>query len=171
MSWKGKSTSVRNCGVCDEDFYRHKGKWHMSVFSILLVEDHAGFAKALLNMLAQDPQLQVVAVAEDAEQALERLRELKVDLALIDFSLPDMTGVELLEKLHHDHPDLRCAILSGHLLPQHARRALASGARGYLIKDDPLGILTGIQHILKGEIYVSEELRKAGLSDLLGDLT
>lgn len=134
----------------------------MSIASILLVEDHAGFAKALLNMLSQNQQLKVVAVAEDAEEALEKLRTTNVDLVLVDFSLPDMTGVELLERLRHDYPDLRCAILSGHLLPQHARRALASGARGYLIKDDPLGILTGIQRILKGEIYVSEELRQAG---------
>lgn len=143
----------------------------MSKYSILLVEDHAGFAKALLNMLGQNPELKVVGVAPDAEEALQLLQQLKVDLALVDFSLPDMTGVELLEKLHHEYPDLRCAILSGHLLPQHARRALATGARGYLIKDDPLGILTGIQHILKGEIYVSEELRNLGLSDLLTDLT
>ncbi|RPJ26283.1 MAG: DNA-binding response regulator [Chloroflexi bacterium] len=143
----------------------------MSAFSILLVEDHAGFAKALLNMLGQNKDLNVVAVAENAEQALEKLQTLSVDLVLVDFSLPDMTGVELLERLQHEYPDLRCAILSGHLLPQHARRALATGARGYLIKDDPLGILIGIQHILKGEIYVSEELRKSGLSDLLTDLT
>ncbi len=138
----------------------------MSVSSILLVEDHAGFAKALLSMLTQNLQLNVVAVAEDAEEALEKLRTLSVDLVLIDFSLPDMTGVELLEKLRQEYPDLRCAIVSGHLLPQHARRALAMGARGYLIKDDPIGILTGIQQILKGEIYVSEELRNLGLSDL-----
>ncbi|HEX2995713.1 MAG TPA: response regulator transcription factor [Anaerolineales bacterium] len=138
----------------------------MSVASILLVEDHAGFAKALLNMLSQNQQLKVVAVAGDAEEALEKLRTMNVDLVLVDFSLPDMTGVELLERLRYDYPDLRCAILSGHLLPQHARRALATGARGYLIKDDPLGIITGIQHILKGEIYVSEELRQAGLGDV-----
>ena len=143
----------------------------MSISSILLVEDHAGFAKALLNMLGQNQDLQVVAVAQDAKEALEQLRKLSVDLVLVDFSLPDMTGVELLEKLHDDYPDLHCAILSGHLLPQHARRALATGARGYLIKDDPIGILTGIQHILNGEIYVSEELRKLGLSDLLTDFT
>lgn len=141
----------------------------MSVSSILLVEDHPGFAKALLNMLGQNQELKVVAVAQDAEEALQLLQEVDVDLALLDFSLPDMTGVELLEKLHSEYPELRCAILSGHLLPQHARRALATGARGYLIKDDPMGILTGIQHILRGEIYVSEELRKAGLSDMLSD--
>ncbi len=158
---------MKNCGIYDKDLYKYDGGGGMSVSSILLVEDHAGFAQALLNMLGQNQDLKVVAVAGDAEEALERLRELSVDLVLIDFSLPDMTGVELLERLHRERPDLRCAIISGHLLPQHARRALATGARGYLIKDDPLGIVTGIQHILKGEIYVSKELRNLGLSDLL----
>ena len=139
----------------------------MNPYSIFLVEDHAGFASALNNMLSQKENLKIVAVAGTAEEALEQLRDVKVDLVLIDFSLPDMTGLNLLERLHNDHPDLRCAILSGHLLPQHARRALDVGGRGYLIKDNPAEILTGIQCMLRGEIYVSKELRKAGSTDLL----
>ena len=142
----------------------------MNPHSIFLVEDHAGFANALNNMLSQNQDLKIVAVAETAEEALEQLGSLKVDLVLIDFSLPDMTGLNLLERLHHEHPDLRCAILSGHLLPQHARRALDVGGRGYLIKDNPLEILEGIQSILRGDFYVSEELRKAGPPDLLTGL-
>jgi DNA-binding NarL/FixJ family response regulator len=141
----------------------------MNKSSILLVEDHAGFAKALLNMLSQNPNLQIVAVAESAEAAIEYLRESRVDLVLADYSLPDMSGVNLLEALLAEHPDLPCAMLSGHLSLQHARRALELGARGYLIKDDPLGILNGIPRILNGEIYVSEELRSPGSSDLLAD--
>jgi len=139
----------------------------MNPYSIFLVEDHAGFASALNNMLSQKENLKIVAVAGTAEEALEQLRDVKVDLVLIDFSLPDMTGLNLLERLHNEHPDLRCAILSGHLLPQHARRALDVGGRGYLIKDNPAEILTGIQCMLRGEIYVSKELRKAGSTDLL----
>ena len=139
----------------------------MSVSSILLVEDHAGFAKALLNMLGQNPNLHVVAVAESAEAALHYLRESSVDLVLVDYSLPDMSGVNLLEALLAERPALRCAMLSGYLSLEHARRALELGARGYMIKDNPLGILNGIPRILKGEIYVSEELRSLGSSDLL----
>jgi len=139
----------------------------MSTFSIFLVEDHAGFAKALLNMLAQDPSLKVVAVADSAESALQYLRGTRSDLVLIDYSLPDMNGISLLEQLRYEHPEIPCAILSGHLSLQHARRALEAGARGYLIKDNPAGILTGIQSILNGEIYISEELRSLGSSDLL----
>jgi len=139
----------------------------MNTYSIFLVEDHAGFAKALNNMLSQNQGLKIAAVAETAAEALEQLRKVEVDLVLIDFSLPDMTGLNLLERLHQEHPDLRCAILSGHLLPQHARRALDVGARGYLIKDNPLEIISGIQSILRGEYYVSEELRNSGSGDLL----
>lgn len=139
----------------------------MNPSSIFLVEDHAGFAQALNNMLSQNHDLRITAVAETAQEALEQLREVQVDLVLIDFSLPDMTGLNLLERLHQEYPDLRCAILSGHLLPQHARRALDVGARGYLIKDNPLEIITGIQCMLRGEYYVSEELRKSGPGDLL----
>lgn len=139
----------------------------MSTSSILLVEDHAGFAKALLSMLAQNPNFQVVAVAESAEAALQYLHDYTVNLVLVDYSLPDMSGVNLIEALQEQHPDLPCAILSGHLSLQHARSALELGARGYMIKDNPLGILAGIPRILKGEIYVSEELRSPGSNDLL----
>jgi DNA-binding NarL/FixJ family response regulator len=142
----------------------------MNPHSIFLVEDHAGFANALNNMLSQNQNLKIVAVAETAEEALQQLRDVKVDLVLIDFSLPDMTGLNLLERLHHENPDLRCAILSGHLLPQHARRALDVGGRGYLIKDNPLEIIEGIQAILQGEYYVSSELRNTGPSDVLAGM-
>lgn len=139
----------------------------MSVSSILMVEDHAGFAKALLNMLAQNPHFQIVAVADSAEAALKYLRDSNVDLVLIDYSLPDMSGINLLETLLAEHPSLVCAMLSGHLSLQHAQRALELGARGYMIKDNPLGIMNGIPRILKGEIYVSDELRNLGPTDLL----
>lgn len=142
----------------------------MNPYSIFLVEDHAGFAQALNSMLSQNQNLKIVAVAGTAQEALEQLPDLKVDLALIDFSLPDMTGLNLLERLHHEYPDLRCAILSGHLLPQHARRALDVGARGYLIKDNPMEIVTGIQSMLRGEIYVSQQLRDTNSTDLLAGM-
>lgn len=143
----------------------------MKMASILLVEDHAGFANALRNMLAQNPSLQISAVADSAESALRYLRESQVDLVLLDYSLPDMSGLSLLEALLAEHPHLPCAMLSGHLSLQHARRALELGARGYLIKDNPLGIMSGLPRILKGEIFISEELRSLGSSDLLTDFT
>ena len=130
----------------------------MNTVSVLLVEDHEVFAKALLRVLSGNPNLNVVAVADSAEKALEKLPDLKVDLVLADVSLPNMNGINLVEEIRQKYPHLRCAVLSGHIAPEYVQRALHAGAQGYLVKDDPGGILDGIQHIMNGEVYVSKEV-------------
>ena len=127
--------------------------------SILLVEDHVIFAKALLRVLRERGNLEVTAVATSAEEALEQIQDLEVDLVLVDVSLPNQSGISLVLVLHEKYPDLPCVMLSGHLSPHYARSSLAAGARGYLVKDRAEEILTGIQRVLQGEIYVSEEVR------------
>jgi len=72
----------------------------MNPSSILLVEDHAAFANALLNILNKNGNMNVVAVADSAEKALEQLPELHVDLVLVDVSLPQMSGINLVAALH-----------------------------------------------------------------------
>ncbi|HEX9333965.1 MAG TPA: response regulator transcription factor [Anaerolineales bacterium] len=126
--------------------------------SILLVEDHAIFAQALLRLLRDRGHLEVVDIAKSAEEALEKIPDLAVELVLVDVSLPKRSGISLVIALHAKYPDLPCVMLSGHLSRHYARRSLDAGARGYLIKDRADGILEGIQRVLDGEIYVSEEL-------------
>jgi DNA-binding NarL/FixJ family response regulator len=130
--------------------------------SIFLVEDHAIFAQALLRLLRERGHMDVKAVATSAEEALAQLPELDVDLVLVDVSLPHRSGISLVLVLHEKYPDLPCVMLSGHVSPHYARRSLAAGARGYLIKDHAGEILEGIQRVLEGEIYISEELRGPG---------
>jgi DNA-binding NarL/FixJ family response regulator len=127
--------------------------------SILLVEDHAIFAQALLRVLRERGRLEVVDVAESAEEALNKLPDLEVDLVLVDVSLPSRSGISLVLVLHEKYPELPCVMLSGHLSPHYARSSLAAGARGYLVKDHAEEILEGIQRVLQGEIYVSEAVR------------
>jgi DNA-binding NarL/FixJ family response regulator len=127
--------------------------------SIFLVEDHAIFAQSIRRLLHEKGHLDVVAVAGSAEEALEIIPELTVDLVLVDVSLPKISGISLVLLLHERYPELPCVMLSGHMSPHYVRSSLEAGARGYLIKDHAAGILTGIQRVLEGEIYVSEELR------------
>lgn len=129
--------------------------------SILLVEDHAVFAQALLRMLRERGHLDVKAVATSAEEALEKLPGLEVDLVLVDVSLPRRSGISLVLVLHERYPDLPCVMLSGHLSSHYVRRSLAAGARGYLMKDNSHEILEGIQRVLNGEIYVSEAIQES----------
>ena|SRR5215211_7482090 len=127
--------------------------------SILLVEDHMIFAKALLRMLRERGHLDVAYIAQSAEEALEKIPDLDVDLVLVDVSLPERSGISLVIALHAKYPSLPCVMLSGHVSPHYARSSLAAGARGYLVKDQTEEILKGIQRVLLGEIYVSEEVR------------
>jgi DNA-binding NarL/FixJ family response regulator len=130
----------------------------MSTVSILLVEDHEVFAKALLRVLSGNQDLNVVSVVQSAEKALEELPNLQVDLVLADVSLPHMNGIDLVKEMRVNYPHLRCAVLSGHLSADYVQRALEAGAHGYMVKDNPAGILEGIKHILTGEVYVSKEV-------------
>ena len=129
--------------------------------SILIVEDHAIFAQALERVLHERGHWEVIGVAGSAEEAFEILPDLEVNLVLVDVSLPYRSGISLVIALHQKYPNLPCVMLSGHLSAPHAQRSLDAGARGYLIKDHVDDILEGIQHVLEGEIYVSEELRAA----------
>lgn len=136
----------------------------MNTSSILIVEDHAGFAEALMRVLNTDKNLNVVAVVENAEKALEQIPDLKVDLVLVDVSLPRMNGIDLVGQLHKKYPDLPCIVISGHLSSDYAHRAIDAGAHGYVVKDNPAGILEGIRRVLKGENYMSEELGNSFIS-------
>jgi DNA-binding NarL/FixJ family response regulator len=127
--------------------------------SIFLVEDHEIFAKALLRVLRERGQMDIVAVAKSAEEALDQIPDLEIDLVLVDVSLAHDNGISLVLALHERYPDLPCVMLSGHLSQHYARSSLAAGARGYLVKDNAEEILNGIQRVLQGEIYVSEQVR------------
>lgn len=127
--------------------------------SILLVEDHEIFAQALLRVLRERGHLNVVAVAPNAADAIEKLEDLEVDLVLVDVSLPERSGISLVLHLQQSHPQLPCVMISGHVSQHYARSSLAAGARGYLVKDNADEVLRGIQRVLAGEIYVSEVVR------------
>jgi DNA-binding NarL/FixJ family response regulator len=127
--------------------------------SILLVEDHAVFAKAIQRVLQERGHMEIIAIAESAEEALEKITDLEIDLVLVDVSLPNTSGINLVIALQRKYPQLPCVMLSGHASQHYARSSLAAGARGYLVKDHMEEILEGIQHVLQGEIYVSADVR------------
>jgi DNA-binding NarL/FixJ family response regulator len=128
--------------------------------SILLIEDHMGFAKAIQNFLSRQTDLEIVGVVQSGEETLRKLHELKIDLVLVDVSLPKMSGIDLVQQIHSEFPGLRCLILSGHMNQKYVKHALDIGASGYVLKDDVNGILEGIRRVLDGEIYVSQSLRR-----------
>ena len=126
---------------------------------LLLVEDHPIFAGALVQALEQREDLTIVMVARTAEKALEVIPDLGFDLILVDVSLPKMNGIDLVGKLNKLYPNIRCLMISGHISVPYLNRCLEAGARGYAIKDSVKGIIEGIDQVMRGEIYISKELR------------
>jgi DNA-binding NarL/FixJ family response regulator len=131
--------------------------------SILVIEDHVVFGKALVRLLTEKANVQIVDVVRSAEEALDKLPNLHVDLALIDVSLPTINGIQLVGMIHRQFPNLLCLMLSGHLTPFYVKRSLEAGARGYVLKDDIPGVLEGVERVLEGEIYISSALRDQGV--------
>lgn len=129
------------------------------MLSILLVEDHLIFAGVIVRLLNRMEDIEEVAVAKTAENALQELAQQAFDLLLVDVSLPKMNGIRLVALVHDQYPDLPCLMLSGHALAHYVNRALDAGARGYILKDSSTAITEGIRCVLRGEIYVSPELR------------
>lgn len=110
----------------------------MSGFSfktrILLADDHAVVRHGLRMLLDAQPDLEVVAEAGDGAQALEQALSADIDLAIIDISMPRMTGLQAVRELRRRRPELRILILSMHQNERYVYEALRSGASGYVLK-------------------------------------
>lgn len=125
---------------------------------VLLIEDHPIFAEALSQALRERANISSVNVVNSAEQAVQMLPDMNVDLILVDVSLPKMSGIEFVSFIHEKRPEIPCLVISGHVSRRYARRSVEAGARGYAVKDSVNGIIEGINHILNGEIYMSKDI-------------
>src|SRR5258706_8992755 len=101
---------------------------------ILLADDHALVRRGLRLVLDAEPNLQVVAEAGDGAEAVKVAMAPEVDLAIIDISMPRMTGLDAVAELHRRRPDLRTLILSMHENERYLYEALKAGASGYVLK-------------------------------------
>ena len=126
---------------------------------VYIVEDHPLVRQVVSKVIEKMPGLSVCGAASSGEEALERLKTLKVDVVLIDMSLPQMSGLELLRQLQRRRPELPCLIFSGHEESRYVQAALAAGARGYLVKGRPAEIERAIGEVIAGRRYISEALR------------
>lgn len=128
---------------------------------ILLVDDHPLMRKGLALTLETEVDLTVAAQAASAEEALTLMEKTEPDLAVIDVSLPGMSGLELIKHLRAMKPDLAVLVVSRHDESLYAERAIRAGARGYLMKMEAADVIVkAVRHILNGGIYVSDEIKE-----------
>jgi DNA-binding NarL/FixJ family response regulator len=106
-----------------------------SPIRILTADDHPLIRAGLVTFLATEPDLEVVAEAANGEEALERYRELRPDIVLMDLSMPVMDGLSATRAILDEFPDARVIVLTTYGGDEDIHRALDAGAMGYLVKD------------------------------------
>lgn len=123
---------------------------------ILVADDHTLVREGLKQILASAQDLVIAAEAVDGDQALAHVRDVDFDLALLDMSMPGLSGIELIKRLKLEKPKLRILILSMHGEQQYAVRAYKAGASGYLTKDSASAeLVTAIRKVAAGGVYIS----------------
>jgi two-component system, NarL family, response regulator NreC len=127
----------------------------MKRIRVLLADDHAILRAGLRMLLDAQPDMAVVAEAADGEEAIRRAGDSRPDVAVVDLTMPGLSGVETLERLRREVPATRLLVLTMHDDPAYARLALAAGASGHVIKDaESAELLAGIRAVHRGRTFV-----------------
>lgn len=140
----------------------------MSKQKVLIVDDHPILRKGLAMLINQEPDLVVIAEADNAQKALEMIDKHKPDMLIVDISLPGIDGIELIKTVKLRYRNLPSLVVSMHDETLFAERALRAGARGYIMKQEALErVLVAIRRILAGEIFVSDKITTNMLEKLV----
>lgn len=140
------------------------------MINFLVVDDHALIRKGLKILIEENPGFAVKAEAESGMQAIKMAREQHFDLVLLDISLPDKHGMEVLTQLKSEQPDIKVIVLSMYPEAQYGVRALKAGAVGYINKQSaPEKLLGAVQQAISGKKYISETLAEQLLNNLIGE--
>ncbi|HEY7088217.1 MAG TPA: response regulator transcription factor [Tepidisphaeraceae bacterium] len=126
---------------------------------VLIVEDHAVVLEGLATLIDDEPDFKVVGGAENAEEALKLVSQVKPDVVIVDIALGETSGLDLIKQLHDDRPSMPLLALSMHDESLYAERALRAGAKGYIMKKEARKkVMDALRQVLGGEIYVSEKV-------------
>lgn len=123
---------------------------------VVVVDDHPAIREAVADTVAAEPDMELRGAAGSAADAFELVRRTRPDVAVIDISLGDAHGLDLLQNLRAQHPALEVVVFSMYDEEVYAERALRAGARGYVMKSEPTrAVAEAIRAAAAGEIYLN----------------
>ena len=139
---------------------------HTSVF---LVDDHPSIRNAVHTAIEEQMDLEVVGEAAELEEILDQIEACMPDVLVVDISLPDGHGIDLIQAISEAHPDIVTLVFSMYDETVYAERALRAGASGYLMKTESLDCLVeAVRRVERGEIYLSRSMATQVLSGSRG---
>ena len=144
---------------CSESAVRPRKGWlRVALVRVLVVEDHEHFRRFVCSTLEKAPELQVVGIVSDGLEAVNKAEELQPDLILLDIGLPSLNGIEAARRIRKVSPQSKILFVSQESSTAVVQGALATGARGYVVKTDAGSeLLTAVDAVLRGEQFVGRK--------------
>ena len=139
---------------------------------VLLVDDHPIVRQGIRRLIEKEPGLSVCGEAEDAQEALEMIERERPDIIVLDLSLKNSSGFDLILDVKQRWTNVRILVLSMYNEDVYAERVLRAGASGYIMKQEaPKRVITAIWAVLNGSVYVSESVSANILQSMAGKRT
>jgi DNA-binding NarL/FixJ family response regulator len=130
-----------------------------ALIKIIIVEDHPIFRMGMKEMIDSEKDLNVIGEAENVTEAIDLIKKKSPDLVIVDLSLKDSNGIELVREINNQYKNIYSLVLSMHDESLHAERCLMEGAKGYIMKQEASeSVITAIRHIMSDKIYVSPDI-------------
>lgn len=140
----------------------------MKKIRILLADDHTILRNGIRALLADEPDLEVVAEAEDGRAAVSLACQFEPDVAVIDIAMPLLNGLEATRQIKKQCPGVRVLILSMHDNEEYIRQVLEAGAMGYILKDAAAKeLISAIRSVFQGEAVLSPAITRLVIEDYL----
>lgn len=137
--------------------------------SVYIVDDHPLLVQGLTDLINTQPDLEVTGTTPEWTTALDEFKKALPDVVVLDITLKNANGIEVLKNLRVHYPELKVLMLSMHDENLYALRALKAGAQGYIMKAAATEkVVTAIRQILKGELYLSDVMAKKTMAQLVG---
>jgi two-component system, NarL family, invasion response regulator UvrY len=137
------------------------------MIKVCVVDDHAVVREGLKRIIAENPGMAVTSEAGDGVEALRVIQTEPCDVVLLDITMPNKNGLDVLKQIHAETPRLPVLVLSMHAEDQYAVRVLRAGAAGYLTKESaPAKLVQAIRKVVRGGKYVSTTLAEKLVFDL-----
>ncbi len=137
--------------------------------TIMIVDDHPLFREGLKAIIGDNSGYDLIGEAGSGREALKMIQKLKPDLVLLDISLPDQSGIQLIGDIQHASPQTQVMIISMHSKIDYIVRAFQAGARGYIAKESATQKLQqGISTVLKGDYFMDTSISQKVIKKLVG---
>lgn len=141
-------------------------------FRIILADDHSILRSGMKVLMECKPGIKVVGQVSNGQELMDLLPTTKCDMVILDLNMPLMNGIETLEYLQMHYPHIRSVVLTSHREKAFLKKALAKGAKGYLLKEETHDVLlSAIQDVRKGKKAISAEMTSLIVDEYSTDLT